>query len=73
MLVIFVLSNKDSTLVRNHRPSSNDRDRNVYFVFLAMRQRQDTIFVMLGYHARSRTCARKKEGTRSHTRSHGIR
>jgi len=32
-----------------------------------MRQRQDTILVMLEYYARSRTRARKKEETRSHT------
>jgi len=61
--------NKDSTMIQNQRPNSNDRDWNVYFAFLQMvlRQRQDTIHVMLEYHARSRTRARKKEGTRSHT------
>jgi len=32
-----------------------------------MRQRQGIILVMLGYHVRSRTHARKKEGIRSHT------
>jgi len=31
-----------------------------------MRKRQDTILVMLGYHARSRTRARKKEEIRSY-------
>jgi len=64
--------NKNSTMIRNQWPSSNNRDRNVYLVFLLMRQRQDTI-LMLEYHARSRTRARKKEETRSHIRSHGIR
>jgi len=51
--------NKDSTIVRNQRPSSNDR--NIYLAFLPMRQRQDT---MLGYHAHSKTCE-KKERIRS--------
>jgi len=37
--------NKDSTLIRNQKPSSNDRDRNVYLAFL-LRQRQGTILVM---------------------------
>jgi len=31
-----------------------------------MKQRQSTILVILGYYARSKTCARKKERTRSH-------
>jgi len=26
-------TNKDSTLIRNQKPSSNDRDRNVYLAF----------------------------------------
>jgi len=34
--------NKDSTMVRNQRPSSNDCDRNVYLAFLPIRQRQGT-------------------------------
>jgi len=68
MLVIFIFLNKDSTIVRNQRPSSDDRDRNVYFAFLPMRQRQGTILAMLGYHARSRTCVRKKtEQDRTHS------
>jgi len=32
-----------------------------------MKQRQDTILVMLEYHARSKTRARKKEEIRSYT------
>jgi len=51
--------NKDSTIVQNQRPS--DRDRNVYLAFLPMRRRQGIIIVMLGYHAESRTRARKKK------------
>jgi len=56
-------------MVRNQRPSSNDRNRNVYLAFLPMRQRQDTILVMFD---RSRTRVRKKEGIRSHTHSRKI-
>jgi len=59
-------------MIRNQRLSF-DRDRNVYLAFLPMRQKQGTILVILEYHARSRTRARKKEGTRSHIRSRGIR
>jgi len=59
--------NKDSTMIRNQRLSSNDRDRNVYLAFLPMKQRQDTILVIFGYDARSRTRSKKKEEIRSHT------
>jgi len=58
--------NKNSIMVRNQRPSSNDRN-DVYFVFLLMRQRQDTILVILGYHICSRTRTRKKKETRLHS------
>jgi len=54
--------------------TSNDRYLNVYLAVLLMRQKQDTILVMLEYYAHSRTRARKKEGTRhAYTRSHRIR
>jgi len=60
--------NKDSTLIRNQKLNSNDWDRNVYLAFLLMRQMQDTILSNARVcNARSRTRARKKEGTRLHT------
>jgi len=52
-------------MVRNQRPSSNDCDRNVYLAFLPMRQRQDIILVILGYHAHSRIREKKKEQNRT--------
>jgi len=52
---------------KDQRPSSNDRDQNVYFAFLLMRQRQDTILIMLESVTHVLEHARKKEGTRSHT------
>jgi len=37
--------NKDSTMIRNQKPSSNDRDRNVYLAFLLIYLHN--IFVLL--------------------------
>jgi len=65
--------NKDLTMVRNQRPSFNDRDENVYLAFLSMRQKQGTILVMLGYHALSRTRAIKRWNKIAHTHSCAIR
>jgi len=61
----------NSAMVRNQRSSSKNRDRNVYLALLRMKQRQGTILVLLSRDNRTR--ARKKEGTRSHTRSREIR
>jgi len=57
--------NKNSTMMQYQRLNSNDRDRNVYLAFLLMRQKQDTILVMLEYYARSTTFARKKKENRT--------
>jgi len=61
--------NKDSTLIRNQKLSSNDRDRNVYLAFLLMRQRQDTILVMLKSvtHVLEYVREKKKEQDRTHS------
>jgi len=64
--------NKDSTMVRNQRPSSNDHDQYVYLAFLPMRQRQGIILVMLGYHAHSRR-EKKRRNKITHNRFCGIR
>jgi len=39
--------NEDSIMIRNQKLSCNDHDQNVYLAFLLMKQRQDTILVML--------------------------
>jgi len=65
--------NKDSTMIRNQKLSSNDRDRNVYLAFLLMRQRQDTILVMLESvtHVLEHVREEKKNKI-AHIRSRGI-
>jgi len=66
-------------MIRNQKgddtkPSSNDRDRNVYLVFLLMRQRQDTILVMLESVTNVLEHVRKKRRNKiAHIRSRGIR
>jgi len=44
------------------------KELNEFFLaFLSMRQRQDTILVMLGYHARSRTREERRVQDRTHS------